>query len=497
MDERDDLRFDELLSDQLSDLPPTDQVVERTGPWLEPIDRIVAGLALTTLQLGFLWLDYILPTVGVVLLFLGFRSLRRENKWFFAAWIFAALRMVGQAVILWGLAIPWESAPLEITPLNLTAVIAFQAGFFLLFRQGLRETFRKAGAVQEKDPLLWAAAWSTVAVLLAASPLSNSWLVFIPMVGLYIHILKTLYHIPDALEDVGYALEPAPVRVSDDALRRLYLLGCLGLILIGCLLGHHVPLEEQPWQAPVPSQTRQELEGLGFPAHLLADLPDQAVEGLEAAVYVDVSQELLMFDPRTEPLYNSYGLEYSTHKVPGQVNLDVTAVTVELPGNDLRAFLFFAWKEGEDMKRDRAPFWTDGFSLSVGSQAILEGVSGQLLYDSQGQSRAAAIPGLTCSSRTVEGFWGASENDYVTGKVNYPSGAAGRRGWIMTGFTLPEHHWVGYLQLNYARVSHPLHYPYTDPVGTLFQGLFPRDNVQQFYTTFDTLASSADKGMPN
>jgi uncharacterized membrane protein len=52
------------------------------NPWKKPIMEITLGFALTSITLNFLWLQYILPAIGIVLIFIGARSLRKENKYF-------------------------------------------------------------------------------------------------------------------------------------------------------------------------------------------------------------------------------------------------------------------------------------------------------------------------------------------------------------------------------------------------------------------------------
>ena len=73
----DDLRFDELLREDAAALPPpSDSAV---NPWQTAMSQILWGMGLTTITLNLLYLDYILPALGAVLLVLGFRTLRREN----------------------------------------------------------------------------------------------------------------------------------------------------------------------------------------------------------------------------------------------------------------------------------------------------------------------------------------------------------------------------------------------------------------------------------
>ena len=77
-----DRDFDQLLYQGADQLPP--KSVEQTSPdpWRQALLLICWGIALTSITLNFLNLQYILPAVGAMLLCLGFRSLRRENGWF-------------------------------------------------------------------------------------------------------------------------------------------------------------------------------------------------------------------------------------------------------------------------------------------------------------------------------------------------------------------------------------------------------------------------------
>lgn len=72
----DDLRFDALLTESADTLPPPADV----SPWRSAMSCVVWGIALKTLTLQLLYLHYILPTLGCILLVLGFRTLRQENR---------------------------------------------------------------------------------------------------------------------------------------------------------------------------------------------------------------------------------------------------------------------------------------------------------------------------------------------------------------------------------------------------------------------------------
>ena len=102
----DDLRFDELLQEDAAALPPpSDGAV---NPWQMAMGQILWGMGLTTITLNILYLDYILPALGAVLLVLGFRTLRRENKPLGWCYKLALAALILRGVIYVLLALPVE-----------------------------------------------------------------------------------------------------------------------------------------------------------------------------------------------------------------------------------------------------------------------------------------------------------------------------------------------------------------------------------------------------
>ena len=83
--------FDSMLQSSMAELPPDDIAYEVT-PWRKAINRILTGFALGAIALNFLGLNYLLPAIGMILTILGFRTLRKENKWFNACWIITVVR---------------------------------------------------------------------------------------------------------------------------------------------------------------------------------------------------------------------------------------------------------------------------------------------------------------------------------------------------------------------------------------------------------------------
>ena len=62
---------------------PVDQ---KTSLWQQTYENILVGMGMCVITLNFLLLNYILPSIGILMIFLGLRRLRRENRWFRSAW---------------------------------------------------------------------------------------------------------------------------------------------------------------------------------------------------------------------------------------------------------------------------------------------------------------------------------------------------------------------------------------------------------------------------
>ena len=86
-----DEEFAAMLQSGLPELPPED-IVQEVTPWHKAIYRALIGIAFNTFTLNFLGLNYILPAIASILSLLGFRSLRRENRWFRACYRITLVR---------------------------------------------------------------------------------------------------------------------------------------------------------------------------------------------------------------------------------------------------------------------------------------------------------------------------------------------------------------------------------------------------------------------
>ena len=115
----------------------------------------------------------------------------------------------------------------------------------------------------------------------------EGWLAVLPLVIIYIVILRNLVKLSRSLADTGYVVTAAPVRLPSRAVLWGYLGMTLAAILLAMFLGQRYPMDWQP-RADVPQDAaiRAELLELGFPRDVLDDLTADEVAQMAGAANV-------------------------------------------------------------------------------------------------------------------------------------------------------------------------------------------------------------------
>ena len=447
-------RLDEMIEQGLGEIVPGEGVVEEVNPWREPIGRIAAGMALTGITLNFLYLQYLLPTLGAALQYLGFRTLRRSGPAFRIAWGLSLVELVWHAVWLMLSASPWRLEGMTAYALGL-AGMAVQIARLLLLRAGLRDVCRRAEVEPQGDPLRAAVIWQVLIAVLAFSPLAQSWLAAIPMIIAFVLIIRSLVRVGGSLGGAGYCFVDAPVRVSSGVMKWGYLLGCFALVLLTSAVVNHPRLDAQPVPAQGEAETRQALAELGLPENVLADLSDEHVRALEGAFRVDVQQEMMSF-------YSSTTTEIQKADADAD-RLCAYIIYIELPGSRMAVLNYFDWQQGGTYWGDAVMLgWQDTYEYLTGQ------IGGALLYEKNGQAYTAPIPRLNNGVvTTTDWFSGIQSYPRITGTVSYPFGAQNQRGYVLYILQLRDLNVVGITRGNtwitYRHRLQPFSLPYQTP----------------------------------
>ena len=326
MDKRDrnEQAFETLLAENLSAPPET--VVAGVTPGHRALRRVLWGSALCTVTLQVSGLQYILPTVGLVLLLLGFRALRRENRWFCAGF-----RLCGAwfACAAAGLALRAAIAPETASSWLGYAAAALELAVFLCLWRGLDAVQRKAGLPSGKS----AAAlffWYVLLVALTFARPNVGWLFAAVILAAYLCVLRSLFRLTRVLDESGYAVRPAAVRVPDRWLAAGLTAWLAACIACGYLFGGRYGMDGPalPPQGAY-AEERSQLAALGFPEDVFADLSEDDLAACRGALcVVSRSEDVPMNDGRT--VKKGFGQHTWTDIVYDTRELRVTGVAVQI-----------------------------------------------------------------------------------------------------------------------------------------------------------------------
>lgn len=453
----DDRRFDRELDDLLTEglTAPSEDILYHITPWRRATNRILIGLALRTFTLNFCSLDYILPAVGFLLILLGLRVLRRENGFFRLWWCaFLVQGMLYAFQLLHWAAPGWQE--FDQTPLGRALIWAGLALTFLQFFclwQGLRGIRRKAGLLPGAGSGLALLVFHCLILYLGLSGLTQlGWFFFALMLIAYICIIRGLYKLSKELDEAGYAIQPAPVRIPD----RLLALGLAGAVLTGIaavsLTCSRLPMD---WQPVDPSErsglaeAENHLLELGFPEEVLADLLPEDILACDGALRVVVEESRHSL---------TMAWDENTPKP-----LTMTHVAVELGGEQKqwRMFHHFSWESGTNFYANEAfQLWTL-YDYTSGGWSKSGELTGRVLYDRGGITYTSPYHSLSAVTHTTAGnlFWGPHTSSDPFAAFSLPRNGENCRGYAAYGAAEVEDNWIINSWINYVHCRRMFVYP--------------------------------------
>lgn len=464
-----DADFEAMLARSVPDTPPEEIVAEVT-PWRRAMNRILFGMALCAVTLNFWCLNYILPAIGTVLLLLGFRALRQENRWLGGCFAVTVIRAVYFFATLVLNTTILQSA--VFTPAVTTALTAVNAvlllALYVCFWRGLLAVQKKAGLPAQTGGALALIVWYALVCVLAAVHYTG-WIVPIAMLVGYGCILRSLYRLSGALDEAGYAIAPGPVRVTD----RCLVLVIAAVLGIGCTLGYlfggSYRMDWQPADASEQTQTaaiRQQLLDLGFPEAVLNDLTPEDIAACDGALrVVSVTEDHPFNDGRTVSHKESDG-EGGVVSVLDTVydvrELRLTSVGVQLPGaqETWRVFHHFLWTT------DPGFYGTEVLQIWPADQNTPDGwrfagdVTGRVLHDRDGQTFTAPYHALGRQTYTADSvFFGQRTCTDLFAPFSMPRHAEHARGYVAYSAAAVQSGCLLDSWINYTHQQSWLQYP--------------------------------------
>lgn len=458
-----DIEFEQLLS---SAMPvPDGDLVSAVTPFKNAIIKTVAGLSLSLLTLNIGFLNLLLPAVGTVVLFMGLKALRKENKWFYCAFLVSVLQMLIISVVL--LLNSTIYAGIFSSALSVITYTNIGLDFLLLFSLGfgLNSVFRKADLCYNKSYSILIIVWYAVICVLAFINYTG-FIVPLVMIISYIFILRSLYKISSSLEEAGFVIELTPPKISDKSLAVIISAVLLTGIVSGYVFFSQYEMQWEEYTTAVSEETegiKESLVSLGFPEHILNDLKEEELLSLKDAEKVicesedhPINKGRSVTETRNEngTVLNIIHTEFDVKE------LRITGIAVKLPSEKERWKIIqhFEWVE------DPKYFGTESIQLWMtdrrdgGWQTTTE-ITGQLLYSKDGKDYVSPYYSIENESYVSESIFGKNNNSDIFLEFSLPTEGERQRGYLTYEIESEDGSHIVDEWINYTHQCTPLQFP--------------------------------------
>ena len=442
--------FDSMLESTMSELPPEDIVAEVT-PWKKSMHRVLIGLAMSSLTLNFWCLNYILPAIGFILMLLGFRTLHRENTPFKACYVITLIRSVYYFPMLILNATIYQQTFYESgwTWYLTIGNLILQFIQLVCLWQGIKAVQRKAGLPEHAGGAVGLMIWFGIICVLSIINYSGIIIAAIVII-VYILAIRSLWKLAGEMDEAGYMIEAAPVRVPDMVLTGI-IAGALAVgLALAYIFGGTYNMDWQPIEVSQNvevAEIREHLVSLGFPEEILDDLTDEDILDCKGATRVALCVREHPFNEGRRvkeyvgenDIYEFREPGFYTTTVYDVKELILTGVAVELPNEreHWKIFHHFRWAA------DPGYFGTESIQLwpayrsTEGWWGKASDCTGRVLYDKDGSTYTAPYISLGNETYTKNSmFWGESVSTDIFAEFSLPNNGENQRGYI--AYTIKE-----------------------------------------------------------
>ena len=438
-DIKNDMNFEEMLIESMPEIPPSD-ITHEVTPWRKAMNMVLWGMGLTTITLNFFLLQFILPTIGIMLLVSGFQMLRNENKWFKASFAVSIMQLAVIIIVLISNTIAVAETDNLMVLLSVVNVVIDFAQYFCLWRAlvalkvktGLEIKTSAAGGL-----IIWYAVMCALALVQYVGLIIAGILLII-----YIIVIRSIYKLSKQVEKAGYCIVAAPVLIEG---RKLTAIVCSVLALgffCGYTFGSSYDMDWQVFEAgdnKEISQIKSALVDKGVPAHILDDMTDEEI--LECKGFRNVIVE-------------------SREHLDGQLN--ITGVGIELEGQreQWKLIQYFKWKDDEKFRGTESIQLWPAYRNFDGWWGDPAQVSGRVFYDDGDNTYVAPYHYLGQETFTYQTtMFGKRTSTDVFATFSIPNKGNNRRGYVTYNIKEMEDGMIVDSWINYTHQGTLIQYP--------------------------------------
>lgn len=458
-DKMTDLEFEMLLENELPEMPP-EEIMKEINPISKSMKRIAAGILLSTITISYPPAKLIMQLIGHIMLILGFRSLRGENKWMKVAY-FMTLFESAQFIVSCVMSTTWLASK-DIRAVMIPAYLGtymLPARAFCLWR-GILSIQQKAKISMSAPSAFMLFMWYIIMLPLAFANYTGGIEVLVILLSFVVTVV-CIYKLSKTLDEAGYSVEAAPVKLEDDKLKKIIILVTVLGMLIGMLFFQKVPMN---WEI-MERQTAEEVEavkekliGLGYPEYALNDLTNEDILACKDAIEVTADIEDIPLNEGRKVTEDRLNKPYSYIKYD-VYEYTATDVVVKMGDGKSTWKIFHHFRWNEDMLFcgvEGVEIWP---AWRLADDTVQTGeLSGRVLYDKKGKTYESEYNSLeVLMHESSMAFMNFPPTEDIYAEFSYPYNSENQRGYVSYSVvqTVEEEKWDDIV--SYIVYLHPKH----------------------------------------
>ncbi len=466
-----DMEFEKMLENELPEMPP-DDISKEVNPVSTSMKRITWGFGISTVTISLWSLNYILPAIGVVIMMLGFRALHKENKPMALASILSMV-LAGYRIAMTIFSSAIFMPQLEKAPLFIIISNVFMLAYVLMtvcLWLGILKIQKKAGVKQGAPSAFMLVVWAIV--ICAMGNYSGGYEVILLIAILFV-ILFCIFRLSKTLDEAGYSVETASVRIEDNNMKKLIAIIILVGVTIGILFFQKVPVKweimERETAAEV-EEVKEKLIGLGYPEYALNDLTNEDILACKDAI--EVTTVIKDLHPGEDV------------KIVGKVNnnpYEYTATDIVVKMGDGKT----TWKIFHHFRWNEKTFFcgTEGISIWPAWRMAkdtyrIDEPTGRIFYDKNGTKYEAKVENIETEESVMLIFNEILEDYYA--EFSFPYSGENQRGYFTYSViqSYDDEKWDHITStIEYLHQKNPLRFPVKSAKQALIDGAYESNNV--------------------
>lgn len=419
---------------------PPEDIVTSVNPCRKAMLFILAGFALTTIKLNFLYLNYTLPLVGLLLSFMGFRTLKSENKWFLSCFVITLFQLLEFSFTLALNTTVFHSEIYQSVPMQVLSHFNALISLFLFFSfgKGIKHVQIKSNIPESAGGTTALIVWYTILYALALIGYSGI-IISIIMIIAFVFIIIALYELSNELNDAGYILSPAQIKVPNWLICTALCVSIVSCSIAGYTFCGKYSMDWQITDSTSAScqEIKLQLRSLGYPEYELNDLSENELLQCKGALFVKSESKLHPVNSGREVtnvtmLNGRKTIIHST--VFDQKELRLTSVAVLLPTAQpsWKVFHHFTWEITPQFYGTECIRIIPAYNFNTAQGWISTGeISGRILYDNNAATYTAPYESLGTFIHTADDmFFGANNSEDIYGAFSFPNQGTNHRGYV-------------------------------------------------------------------